>query len=84
MEREQPARRQSIGYGWVVLALAVVGLVVYLVTDHLPHLVGALPYAGLIAVTVAHLFMHGGHSHHGGGHPDGHDHREAGRQDPRP
>jgi hypothetical protein len=62
--------------GMIVIALAALGLVIYLVTDHLPHVLAALPYAGIIAVVAVHLLMHRGHSH-GGRNTTGHDHRET-------
>lgn len=61
-------------FGAIVLALATLGLVLYLVTDHGPHLLAALPYAGIIVVMTAHLFLHRGHSH--GGHKSA-DHRHG-------
>jgi hypothetical protein len=38
----------------------------YLVTEHTAHLWGYLPYALLLLCPLLHLFMHGGHSGHGG------------------
>ncbi|TFD81585.1 DUF2933 domain-containing protein [Cryobacterium fucosi] len=60
-------------YGWIVLGLAVAGLAFYLITDHWPHVLAALPYAGIILVMGMHLFMHKGHNH-GGGSASGHVH----------
>lgn len=51
---------------WLVIALAVVGIVVYLLIDHWPHVLAALPYVGIIVVVGMHLFGHGGHGGHGG------------------
>lgn len=50
---------------WLVIALSVIGIAVYLVVDHWPHVMAALPYLGIIALTSVHLF---GHRWHGGGH----------------
>jgi hypothetical protein len=36
----------------------------FLVTEHLAHLVGILPFLLLIACPLMHIFMHHGHSHH--------------------
>lgn len=48
----------------------------YLVTEHRAHLLGALPYALLLACPLMHLVMHRGH----GGHRHDHD---AASTDPR-
>jgi len=70
-------RNRFPAYGWVVLGLAVIGLIGYLVSDHWTHLVAALPYVGIILFTVMHLFMHKGHSHDRGT-SSGHDHGPTG------
>lgn len=44
--------------------VAVVGF--YLVTEHLQHTLGVLPYLILLACPLLHLFMHRGHGGHGG------------------
>jgi hypothetical protein len=44
----------------------------FLITEHLAHLAGILPYLLLIACPFMHLFMHGGHGGHGG-HSGGND-----------
>ena len=45
-----------------------IGIVAYfLITEHLVHLSGFLPYSFLIIFVLMHLFMHGGHGGHGGG-----------------
>ncbi|WP_262271694.1 DUF2933 domain-containing protein [Microvirga yunnanensis] len=50
--------------GWVVtLALAALGI--YLFATHTGHILAALPYLLLLACPLMHLFMHGGHGHHG-------------------
>ena len=49
---------------WTLIALLiVVGL--YLVIDHGQHLVPYFPFVLLLGCLVMHLFMHGGHRHHG-------------------
>ena len=52
------------------LALLVVALVggFLLFTEHRAHVLGVLPYLFLLACPLMHLFMHGGHSRHGGHH----------------
>ena len=52
-----------------------------MVTDHWPHVLAALPYAGIIAVIAVHFLMHRGHNH--AGHNDAghntakHNHRDT-------
>ncbi|TLP98673.1 DUF2933 domain-containing protein [Nesterenkonia salmonea] len=48
------------------MALAVSGIIIYLLVDHWPHVLAALPYLGIIAMMLMHLFMHKGHGGHGG------------------
>ncbi|WP_458040511.1 MULTISPECIES: DUF2933 domain-containing protein [Bacteria] len=62
-----PRRSPSM---WAVLALAVAGIIIYLVVDHWPHVLAALPYVGIVALVAMHLFGHGGHGGRGerGGH----------------
>ena len=50
---------------WIILALAVAGIAVYLLVDHWPHVLAALPYLGIVAVVAMHLFGHGGHGGQG-------------------
>ncbi|TXH86947.1 MAG: DUF2933 domain-containing protein [Rhodoferax sp.] len=52
----------------------------FLLTEHLAHVVGALPYLFLLACPLMHVFMHGGHGGHGHHHrgPDA----DAGSQNP--
>lgn len=53
----------AIGY----LAIgAVAGY--YLLTEHLAHVLGVLPYLLVFACPLMHVFMHGGHGHHHQGH----------------
>ncbi|WP_392536229.1 DUF2933 domain-containing protein [Nostoc sp. C117] len=47
---------------YVFLAIAAF----FLITEHLAHLAGILPYLLLLACPFMHLFMHGGHGGHGG------------------
>jgi len=75
-ENPGPRRNGSMPvYGWLIIALSVIGIAVYLVVDHWPHLLAALPYLGIIAVAGLHMF---GHRGHGGGHGGGgHGHRDT-------
>ncbi|TFB71572.1 DUF2933 domain-containing protein [Cryobacterium glaciale] len=50
-------------YGWVIIVLAVLGLVLYAITEHWAHLPTALPYIGIVLVAGMHLFGHRGHQH---------------------
>ena len=51
------------------IGLIVIGAVAgyFLLTEHLAHVVGALPYLLLLACPLMHVFMHHGH-HHGSQH----------------
>jgi len=50
------------------IGLVVIGGVAayFLLTEHLAHVVGALPFLLLLACPLMHIFMHGGHGGHGG------------------
>ena len=61
---------------WVIIALAVAGIALYLIIDHWTHLAAAAPYAGIIAIAAIHLFGHRGHGSHGGHGDPGHDHEQ--------
>ena len=57
------------------IGLVVIGGVAayFLLTEHLAHVVGVLPYLLLLACPLMHVFMHGRHGGHGGhGHQDQH------------
>jgi hypothetical protein len=69
-----PFWRTRFGIGLLVLG-AVAGY--FLVTEHLAHLAGALPYLFLLACPLMHVFMHHGHGH---GHQGGHSHGDQGAQ----
>jgi hypothetical protein len=61
--------RSRAGVAWLVLAAVAAW---FLWAEHRAHLLGALPYALLLACPLMHLFMHRGH---GGHHP-----RDAGER----
>ncbi len=74
------------------IGLVVIGAVAayFLLTEHLAHVVGALPFLLLLACPLMHVFMHRGHGGHGG-HGDHHhthsdepphDHGSRGQGDP--
>jgi hypothetical protein len=53
--------RTRYGIGFLVLgAIATY----FLLTEHLAHVVGALPLLLLLACPLMHVFMHHGHGHH--------------------
>lgn len=56
------------------LGFVVIGAVAayFLLTEHLAHVVGALPFLLLLACPLMHVFMHHGHGGHGdhSGHGD--------------
>ena len=57
------------------IGLIVIGAVAayFLLTEHLAHVVGALPFLLLLACPLMHVFMHHGH----GGHDHGSGHQDA-------
>jgi len=59
------ARRRMTVTAWLIIGVAVLGIVIYLFIDHLPHVIAALPYVAIIGMAAMHLF---GHRHHGGNH----------------
>ena len=55
-------------------SLSFVALVTfYLLTEHLQHTLGALPWVILLACPLLHVFMHRGHGHGGHGSHGGHE-----------
>lgn len=60
------------------VGLVVIGAVAayFLLTEHLAHVAGALPYLLLLGCPLMHVFMHHGHGGHGG-----HGHHHHGRDD---
>lgn len=52
------------------VGLVVIGAVAayFLLTEHLAHVVGALPFVLLLACPLMHVFMHHGHGGHGHHH----------------
>ena len=60
------------------IGLIVIGAVAgyFLLTEHLAHVIGALPFLLLLACPLMHLFMHHGHGDHG--HHQGDDRPQAG------
>lgn len=60
------------------IGLIVIGAIAgyFLLTEHLAHVVGALPVLLLLACPLMHVFMHHGHRGHGRHHGDPHSHSE--------
>lgn len=68
MNREPEDRDEPCGF-WrsrFALGFVVIGAVAayFLLTEHLAHVLGALPYLLLLACPLMHVFMHHGHHHH--------------------
>jgi hypothetical protein len=64
-QSSQPPTRFSLPVK--IVLYATIGIIAYfLITEHLAHLAGFLPYSLLFACLLMHLFMHGGHGGHGG------------------
>ncbi len=67
------------------IGLVVMGGVAayFLLTEHLAHVVGALPYLLLLACPLMHVFMHGGHGHHHGHRHGNHEQDEQTNRGPK-
>ncbi|MBI3101146.1 MAG: DUF2933 domain-containing protein [Burkholderiales bacterium] len=68
MDHGHPGHEAPPGF-WrsrYAVGLIVIGAVAayFLLTEHLAHVVGALPYLLLLACPLMHIFMHHGHGHH--------------------
>lgn len=65
--------RTSSRIHWVLIGFLVIAGF-FLFTEHRAHLFGIIPYLPyllLLGCLLMHLFMHGDHSHGGGGSPSG-------------
>ena len=61
----------------LVASVVLVGVAAfYLLTEHLQHTLGALPWVILLLCPLMHMFMHRGHGD--GGHAHGHGHGGSG------
>lgn len=68
-DRHPPFWKTRFAAGWLVLG----GVAAYfLLTQHLAHVMGALPYLLFLACPLMHLFMHHGHHRHHHGHGTDH------------
>lgn len=75
-----PLREEGAGRTLRIAASCVLVAVVafYLLTEHLQHTLGALPYVVLLLCPLLHVFMHRGHGGHGGAAPHSdYDHRDG-------
>ncbi|MGQ7816587.1 DUF2933 domain-containing protein [Pseudomonas aeruginosa] len=65
------------------IGLVVIGgvAIYFLLTEHLAHVVGALPYLLLLACPLMHVFMHRGHGGHH--HPGQNNSGPSGKTDAR-
>ncbi len=70
MHSTPPTEEHSSRLIRVAASCVLVGVAAfYLLTEHLQHTLGALPYLLLLLCPLMHLFMHRGHgAHH---HPSG-------------
>lgn len=62
---DDPCAHEAHGLWHKAAMLCLVVLGTLLVADHWDHVISALPYLLLLACPLMHLFMHGGHHHHG-------------------
>lgn len=67
--KHDPENHSEPGSFWrsrYALGYLVIGAVAayFLLTEHLAHVIGALPYLLLLACPLMHVFMHHGHGHH--------------------
>ena len=73
---ERADRRGRSRTSWVLAAFLAIAAF-YILTEHLAHLFGILPYVLLLACPLMYVFMHrkhGGHEHDARRHrSDGHD-----------
>lgn len=74
MDHDHPGHERSPGF-WssrYAIGLIVIGAIAgyFLLTEHLAHVVGALPLLLLLACPLMHVFMHHGHGGHGHHHGD--------------
>mgnify|MGYP000421305794 CR=1 FL=1 len=64
---ESPASRRPLRPVRLLASVVLVGVAAfYLLTEHLQHTLGALPWLILLMCPLMHMFMHGGHNHGGG------------------
>ncbi|MFC4160569.1 DUF2933 domain-containing protein [Chitinimonas lacunae] len=62
-----PSRHRWVFWGFAAIAAFL------LLTEHMAHVLGALPYLLLVACPLMHVFMHRGHDHHQAHHEQHHD-----------
>lgn len=79
-----PVKHESPPSFWrsrYAIGLIAIGSIAayFLLTEHLAHVVGALPLLLLLACPLMHIFMHHGHGHDR--HEHGHHHGDSSSQD---
>lgn len=69
-DRSVPAKPPGFWGTRYAIGLIIIGAVAgyFLLTEHLAHVVGALPFLLLLACPLMHVFMHRGHGSHGHHH----------------
>ncbi|MBK1683956.1 MULTISPECIES: DUF2933 domain-containing protein [Rhodoferax] len=72
-DHETPDQPPSFWSSRYAVGLLVIGAAAayYLLTEHLAHVAGALPWLLLLACPLMHVFMHHGHGAHGHGQGGG-------------
>ncbi len=81
-QREGHETPRSFWSSRYAIGLLVIGGIAayFLLTEHLAHVVGALPFMLLLACPLMHVFMHGGHGHHRGrSHSESKSNSESGK-----
>jgi len=63
----------------LILIGSFVVIALYLIYEHRAHLLANVSYVYIALFILMHLFMHGGHGHHGGGDQH-HDHNKKDNQ----
>ncbi len=69
-EQPQSSKWYQSRLTWVLLVLIAIGAF-FLVTQHIAHVLGALPFLLLLLCSLMMLFMHGGHGGHDEQPPEG-------------
>lgn len=66
--KDQSSALSRFGLTRSIVVLAILALIgSLLLTGHISHVLGLLPYLLLLACPFMHFFMHGSHGKHGGG-----------------
>ena len=68
-DRDSPLPFWRLRYAIGLLVFGAVAAY-FLLSEHRAHFFGALPFLLLLACPLMHIFMHGDHGGHGGGHSE--------------